>query len=236
MALPRSIWSLWLQGWDEAPPIVRACLASWAHANPAWALHPITANDIGNWCDPVPPRPPMMTRAAYSDVIRTSILAEHGGVWVDATVYCIWPLDSWLPTVASSGFFAFRLGGERPLATWLLAAERGHPLVSSWATRALLYWARRDHADQYFWLQKEFADCCRDDPALGSAWAEVPDVSAAHAHAFWPAEQTLLRPLMGELRTRVLARLDPVYKLSHRLPKHFPPGSAGEFFLRDAGM
>lgn len=234
MTFPRSIWTLWLQGWDDAPPIVRACRASWTHKNPGWTLRPLTADNLSDWGDAFPARPPTMPVAAYSDVIRTGILADLGGVWVDATVYCMWPLDWWLPAAAANGFFAFRLGSDRPLATWLLAADRGHPLATAWAARARSYWAGRDHFDRYFWLHKEFANCCRDDPALASAWVDVPNLPAAGAHAFWPADQTLTRPLVGQLRERVLSRLDPVYKLSHRVPAHFPAGSAGEFFLQTA--
>jgi mannosyltransferase OCH1-like enzyme len=38
---------------------------------------------------------------------RLCLLRTHGGVWVDATVFCRRPLDEWLPEHAASGFFAF---------------------------------------------------------------------------------------------------------------------------------
>ena len=59
-----------------------------------------------------------------ANVLRMELLARHGGVWVDATCFCVRPLDEWLPAQMSSGFFAFaRPARSRLLANWFLAAR-----------------------------------------------------------------------------------------------------------------
>jgi mannosyltransferase OCH1-like enzyme len=34
--LPRVVWMLWWQGWEVAPPLVRACRDSWQRHHPEW--------------------------------------------------------------------------------------------------------------------------------------------------------------------------------------------------------
>jgi Capsular polysaccharide synthesis protein len=43
-----TIWMLWLQGWDNAPAIVRACLESWRGRNPGWRVEALDANTVGD--------------------------------------------------------------------------------------------------------------------------------------------------------------------------------------------
>ena len=42
------------------------------------------------------------------DVLRITVMRDYGGVWADATMYCVLPLDSWLAQALGTGdFFAF---------------------------------------------------------------------------------------------------------------------------------
>ena len=36
-------------------------------------------------------------------MIRLELLAEHGGVWADATMLCLRPLDSWIAHALPEG-------------------------------------------------------------------------------------------------------------------------------------
>lgn len=37
-----------------------------------------------------------ITIQEYADILRMELLNQNGGVWVDATLFCIKPLDSWI--------------------------------------------------------------------------------------------------------------------------------------------
>jgi len=107
------------------PPVVRACVESWSRENPAWDLTVLTGGTLAQHADPILATPEARRLLPYrlSDLARLSLLLRHGGVWVDATVYCTRPLDGWLPDHMGSGFFAFdRPGPDRLLSNWLLAA------------------------------------------------------------------------------------------------------------------
>lgn len=123
--VPRQIWVLWTQGLDQMPPVPRACIDSWQQLNPGWDIRALTAESLGEWVDPVlcEPQARALAPNRLSNLVRLSLLARHGGVWVDATCYCMKPLDEWLPDYLGSGFFAFaRPARDRLMSNWFLAS------------------------------------------------------------------------------------------------------------------
>jgi len=88
----------------------------------------------------------VLPMAAQSDLVRLSILATSGGVWADADVFCVLPLDWWLAAYTrAAGMFAFRLKGrDRSLASWFLASTAGHELLVEWRDALLLH-AKSNH-------------------------------------------------------------------------------------------
>jgi hypothetical protein len=141
--IPRIIWFLWFQGLDNAPYVVRKCQESWAARNPGWelvclddaSLQAIASTDYyaGSYAT--------LSRNHRADLLRLDLLAKHGGVWADATCFCVQPLDSWLPANLDSGFFAFyRPRPERIISSWFLAAEPQNILVSRLFEFMLDYW------------------------------------------------------------------------------------------------
>lgn len=123
--VPRRIWVLWTQGFDQMPPVARACIDSWAAHNPTWDIKVLTSESLCHWADAVLGLPKAESQPPYrlSELARLNLLARHGGVWVDATCYCTKPLDEWLPDCLASGFFAFaRPGRDRLMSSWFLAS------------------------------------------------------------------------------------------------------------------
>jgi len=149
---------LWLQGWVEAPEIVHACRRSWEALNPGWTVVPLsekTAFDILRESEVIPSvSGKELQPEALSDCIRIALLRRHGGVWADATAYCLKPLDDWLFQNMQSGFFAFaNPGPDRLISSWFLAAEPHSRIVSIWATAVENYWSARYERDGYFWWE-----------------------------------------------------------------------------------
>jgi hypothetical protein len=68
---------------------------------------------------------------ALSDWVRVCALEKHGGVWLDATVVCVRPLEAWVDLGLDNlqGFTAWH---PKILESWALAAPPRHPLVSAW--------------------------------------------------------------------------------------------------------
>jgi hypothetical protein len=142
--IPKRLWFLWLQGIEQAPPLVRICLDSWHRWNPDWQIEVLDWSRLESflpeyplWCE----RWAAMNPGALSDLIRVNLLYHHGGVWADATCLCRKPLDVWLHHLARTGFFAFaEPAPDRMLASWFLAANRHAPIIAGWRDLCHGYW------------------------------------------------------------------------------------------------
>jgi hypothetical protein len=218
---PKIIWSLWLQGWNEAPEIVRACTASWTRLNPGWVVRRLTRKHVNSLfpptslfahlADDLPPE-------ALSDIVRLELLTRFGGVWVDATTYCLVPLDGWLAPAMPQGFFAFdRPAQDRMLSSWFLAAQPASPVVVFWRALTERYWATRSERGAYFWLHYLFAHAYQLDPVVRRIWDETPKRSAASALILVPYLETLYAPPTEPARHIIETGSTPLLKLTHKL-------------------
>lgn len=89
----RIIWSMWLQGREKAPEIVKICFDSMERNLPKDAqLIILDEKNLSQYIQ----LPKIITEkyksgvispAHYSDIIRAGILAKNGGVWLDSTIY-----------------------------------------------------------------------------------------------------------------------------------------------------
>lgn len=179
-SINKVIWICWFQGWENAPWLVRKCLSSWQQQNPEWDIRTLDRNSVQRYIELPDLGGKTITAASMSDIIRILLLHEYGGVWVDATLLCHQPLDTWLPDAMCEGFFAFDSPGwDRPLSSWFIAAEEGHSLIAQWHAAVLQYWHERNHAEYYFWFHYLFADLCESNLAFRETWQRVPKISAS---------------------------------------------------------
>jgi hypothetical protein len=142
-SLPKIIWILWLQGIDKAPYVVQRCHESWVKLNPGWQVIFLDERLLANVgsMDYTTGEVSGISRRHAADMLRLDLLANHGGVWIDATCFCMRPLDEWLLSKMESGFFAFdRPGWDRVMSSWFLAAEPENYLVSQMFTFMRTYW------------------------------------------------------------------------------------------------
>lgn len=221
LALPRTIWIYWAQGWDDAPPLVAACRRSWIDRNPGWTIVPLDAATVARHVKITAAiQGKSLSTNHLSNLIRLHLLAEHGGLWVDATTFCSRPLDQWLPPLVRGGFFAFsRPGRDRLVSNWFLAARPGHPLVTGWLERSIRYWRLVEKADFYFWCHYLFAEACRSDGEFRACWARMAGISADGPHLV--LNNALRTEGVDDILAGIEAAAMPVHKLSWRLP--FPP-------------
>lgn len=211
--LPRTIWTYWHQGWDAAPPLMRRCLEQMQHHHPAWTVRALDGQALEGLV-PAALVERAEPTAAFSDRLRLELLATHGGVWLDATVYCMRSLDTWLPSLAESGFFAFRLPtAPKPIASWCLASVPEGQIVTRWNHLCRDYWEGRSEYDTYFWVHGLFAGLLSSDPVVAGLFASMPSLSAEGPHYFAPYRSRLLGPMTRRARWRLASRRDPLYKL-----------------------
>ena len=220
-SLPRVLWLLWLQGWNEAPLVARACLESWRRLNPAWEVRAIDGPGVAQYLSPpvfaqiaaVPKEP-----EAFADQIRIELLHAHGGVWADATAMCATPLDHRLPQRMRTGFFAFaRPTPDRIIASWFLAAAVPCNIVAKWRASVAAYWTEREYRDDYFWFHKLFGTLYDEDQSFRSDWDATPSLPARHAFHFAPEDSRLTEAATPDQRAALASPPSPVFKLTHKI-------------------
>lgn len=142
--LPKKIWFLWLQGYEDMPYLVQKCWWSWKQMHPDWELTFLHKDNIYDYIDirsVLEDRESTIYPVSQSEIIRINLLRRYGGVWVDATCFCQQPLEKWLPEYLTSGFFAFhRPGKDRMLSSWFLAAHPNNALIEVYAQTVNDFW------------------------------------------------------------------------------------------------
>jgi hypothetical protein len=137
--IPRTVWILWYQGLDKAPLVVEKCVESWIRENPDWDVVVLDAESLNKYIIPDLPQEKLakLDLTKQSNLVRLQLLSEYGGVWADATLLCLKPLDEWIDECTTSGFFAFAIpdSHDRVLSSWFLASQRGCPIAVKWRQR-----------------------------------------------------------------------------------------------------
>lgn len=84
------IWVFWGQGEEKMPPLVKACFRQLTYFNDGVYL--IAETNVANYIELNPiiyekVKKGQISWAHFSDIIRTTLLAKYGGLWIDATVW-----------------------------------------------------------------------------------------------------------------------------------------------------
>jgi hypothetical protein len=238
----KTIYILWLQGFENAPFLVKKCLDSWISMNPTWNIVQLDKNnlneyisiqDIINGLDKK-----SVSNASTSDIIRISLLNKYGGLWVDATTYCTTPLDDWLDEYIQKGFFAFRfaeLNGQkpdRPISSWFIYGNSDNYIINAWYRATIAYcsktkilgnnkpestkekWKQGISEEHYFWFHYLFQELYETDTSFKIAWDAVPELFETGPHFL--QRKGMLADVTDEMMIHIDHRKSPLYKLTYR--------------------
>jgi hypothetical protein len=171
----KTVWLLWLQGWDSAPKLVQQVKESWEKYNPEWNIELVDSKNLKTYID-VSYLDDVPTDAAKSDVIRLHLLAKHGGVWADSTMLCMASLDNWIyDAVRPVGFWMWH-GRDNGAASWFIISQVQSTLIQKWKNACDDYWSKNSDIGNYFWMNGLFNDLVKNDSDFKSEWEKVPYV------------------------------------------------------------
>lgn len=91
--VPKIVWFSWLQGIDQAPDLVKVCLASQRKHLPDYEFRVFDLSNYWQWVE-LPEyivrkyKKGLIPAATFCDLLRLSVLQKYGGIWMDATVFC----------------------------------------------------------------------------------------------------------------------------------------------------
>ena len=171
----KDIWILWLQGWDKAPWLQRQVLESWRVQNPGWNIHQVTYTNLPQYLDDVDyiyDKNKTISPQAMSDIIRISLLNKHGGVWADATMLCLQPLDNWVhEAVSHSGFWMYCNNTGGP-ASWFIVSEAHSYIIGEWKKACDVYWTEHNSTNNYYWMDALFNGLHERNNEFRAVWAK----------------------------------------------------------------
>lgn len=183
------VWVCWFQGYEAAPPLVKACINSMHRVMPGKEIIILTRNNYKQYIE----LPDYIEKkfekgkigmAHFSDLLRISLLAKWGGMWIDSTALCT--NEEFFKYASKQHLFVFKqlnLGnqGEAPIiaSNWFISSEIGNPIVT--LTRNLLYeyWKDYDYAINYFVFHLFFAMACR---RYRNEWESIPAFNNSSPH------------------------------------------------------
>lgn len=172
------VWSCWLQGWNKAPELAKACLASLKRNLPDVQIVEIDGENYTEWVE-LPEyvvekyRRGRIPHALFSDMLRLQLLAEYGGVWIDSTVlYTNTESTEWTESVSelknrcgrfhpsweeivNADLFVFQYTkpGQRfmgHISNWFIASKKGNPFILTLRDMLFAYWKDYDVTLEYY--------------------------------------------------------------------------------------
>ncbi len=177
------IWVCWWQGLEKAPELVRKCIESVQKNACGHKVTIITEENYRNyisiprWVEEKFKRG-TITRTNYSDLLRLSLLAEHGGLWLDATFFVsaldvekcfsepVWSIKrpDYLHGSVASGYFAGYSLGCRHEYRWIFTTI---------CDFFLHYWQNNTYLIDYLLIDYMIAFAQRKDPRIAEVFQAI---------------------------------------------------------------
>ena len=184
------IWTIWLQGEESAPELVKACFRSIRRH----CKQELVVLDDTNIFDYITlPREIVkkykqgkIKHAHFADICRVELLYEHGGIWMDATCFVTGAIPDWL---IEQDFFVYMYDVGRYKYSFMqncfIRARRGAYLLAAWREMIHEYWKNEDGVVEYFMHQLMFKTLVENDARAKKYFKKMPHVSQVAAHALW---------------------------------------------------
>lgn len=215
---PDKIWVSWLQGEEQAPALVKKCIASIRKYAGEREVIVITDKNMAQYVN----FPEYILRKKakgrisnthFSDLLRIFLLAQYGGIWIDSTVYLTAPIPDYILNAPLFCYKAPLAVGKIKASSWFIAAERHQEIIMS--TKRLLeeYWKRKNYLQHYYLFHLLFAVAIDSSKQLTRQWQAVPNFNSANPHVL----QSELDMPYSSTRWEQIKSFSPIHKLTYKL-------------------
>jgi len=150
------IWTCWLQGYDNAPPIVKSCITSMRTYANGYEVVIITEENISDYVA-MPEfiltkyKAGIISTAHFADLLRLLLLINYGGIWLDAAVLLTQKIPQ---TLLDSDLFVFQScilhNDVQPCSNWFIIAQKGNPILLKVLHILLSFWKENSKLINYF--------------------------------------------------------------------------------------
>ncbi len=217
-SISKKIWICWFQGEENAPDIVRMCIASVRKTFSDYDVVVITDKNIDEFIEVSKlikdkRKKGIIKPAHFSDLIRLELLIKYGGIWLDSTVL-----------VNSKNLIESILEGKQELfvyqdfkaldsyvgvSNWCIVANKSNPYLITVKNMLMNYWAQSDSVCNYYIFHIFFMIIAELKPA---EWKKIPTYSCQPPHIL----QNELFDTYCEGRFNQLMEMSSIHKLSYK--------------------
>lgn len=188
---PERVFSIWFQGEENAPDLVKACFRS-MRRNLDLDLVVLDENTIFDWislpdCVIEKWRKGIIPHTQFSDICRIELLYEHGGIWCDSTGYITSPI----PRNVMDGNVFFFMSGET-LGGWyafmqncFLRARKGNPLMGVWREAVFNFWKNENDMKNYYIHQLLLLMSINCNAIATGEFEKMPKIVQDPTHRVW---------------------------------------------------
>lgn len=145
----RRIWVMWWQGEENAPELVKACIASMRRNANGAEVVVITKHNFREYAD-IPQHIldkhelGYVSFAQLSDIMRVYLISRHGGLWLDSTVYVSKPIPD---SVFDARFYSQHTKYKK---TAFVQNDRIHCFIIGGAPGSKLFMFEREFLADYW--------------------------------------------------------------------------------------
>ncbi len=215
------IWVMWWQGEEGMPPIVKTCYETLKAAADSHPVHLITRDNYSQYVD-FPSyilkkvERGTITLTHFSDLMRVSLIARHGGLWVDSTILPGMPItigaDTKLYTLRTHDYFGDKFIAHCRWTGFLIGAGAGNPLFVRTRELFLRYWKVHDLLITYLFIDHVYDYFYDHTPALRAMLDAVPLSEADFLHM-----ERHLGEKYQEASAHKHLNASPFHKLSYKM-------------------
>lgn len=233
------IWQYWAQGVDSAPELVKKCYKTIDEHCATRKIIRLDDSNIENYIE-IPDfikeklEKGIISKAHFSDYLRTCLLVKYGGTWIDSTVFLTGKIDN---EIVKSDFFVFKSLSYYEckfvpslnllkllyknqdeavptlcLSNWFIHSKPDNYLLKSIKYFLEEYWEKKDYEFDYFFYHYFFTFAIMSNDDCKKIYNDMPNYANRNPHLlqkalFQPYEDTFF----GEIKS-----LSNIHKLTHK--------------------
>jgi hypothetical protein len=138
--IPHIFWSYWHDP-DNVPNVVNECFISWRRNYPTYSIIIVNSNTISKFIsrDELPRKfDQIKAHQLRSDFIRLALLKKYGGIWMDASILIIKPIEPiWLDHKYDLALFnqpLLQTIKDKTVAeNWFISAPKNSKIIELWS-------------------------------------------------------------------------------------------------------
>ena len=214
------LWQYWESPDGSVPPLVQACLNSVdKYKGSKYKRIMLTPENVKDYVDipqifwDLKERGKIKT-AFFSDILRTCLLIQHGGIWIDSTVLLTEELPSY---ITDADLFVFQndlkidLDGLN-MASYFIAAKKDNKILKETLAALIQYWKENNFLVNYFTFLHTFTMVTQANKENKELFSKVPFFNFLPVQQF----QGELLNQFSEERWMEIKKISGIHKLTHK--------------------